>query len=248
MDEFNTVNEVEVGSEALQDTEATDTSEVTEDVAENETTETVVESRPQQTAEENARFAAARREAEAEARAIRAQNDRLLQALNAYGYEGSPEEIADTLLAQTQNISVEEARAVREAEEANNTKLAQMQAENEFYRSKAIQAAMAEDLSKLKSTYPEDKTIQNLKDINDLGQEYFALLGALNDPTLAYDALQIKKNRETKPVPKDIGATNASSGKEKDFYTPDEVDKLTEADYEKNPKLWGVVRKSMLKW
>lgn len=245
MEELNTLTDVEVGSEALQETEAEATSEVTEEV----TTEPVVEpAKPQQTAEENARFAAARREAEAEARAIRAQNDRLLQALNAYGYEGSPEEIADTLLAQTQNISVEEARAVREADEANNAKLAQMQAENEFYRTKAIQAAMAEDLAKLKSTYPEDKTIQNLKDINDLGQEYFALLGALNDPTLAYDALQIKKNRETKPIPKDIGATNASSGKEKDFYTPDEVDKLTEADYEKNPKLWGVVRKSMLKW
>lgn len=35
---------------------------------------------------------------------------------------------------------------------------------------------------------------------------------------------------------------------EKEFYTSDEVDKLTDADYERNPKLWEIVRKSMLKW
>jgi len=246
MEDFNTVNEVEVGSEALQETEAT-TSEVTEVVAENETTQVVEETRPRQSAEENAKFAAARRQAEAEARAIKAQNERLLQALKGYGYEGSPEEIADALIAQQQGISTEEARAQREAIEAENAKYNQLQSEVETYKSLAIEKLKSDDLAKLKSAYPEDKEVQKLKSIDELGDEFFLLLSATKDPELAYDALQAKNARHTKPVPPDIGAVNSSSGKEKDFYTPDEVDKLTDKDYD-NPKIMEIVRKSMLRW
>ena len=38
-----------------------------------------------------------------------------------------------------------------------------------------------------------------------------------------------------------------ASVKEKDFYTPEEVDKLNQNDLD-NPKVWEVVRKSMTKW
>jgi hypothetical protein len=245
MEDFNTVNEVEVGSEALQETEAT-TSEVTETVAENETVQVEPPAKVQ-SAEDNARFAAARREAEQQARALKAQNDRLMQALGQYGYQGSPEEIADALIAQTQGISQEEARAQRDAAEAENARYNQLQSEVETYKSLAIEKLKSDDLAKLKSTYPDDAKVQALKSVDELGNDFFALMSALKDPTLAYDALTIKQTRETKPVPKDIGAINSSSSKEKDFYTPAEVDKLTDKDYD-NPKIMEVVRKSMLKW
>jgi hypothetical protein len=237
MEDF--LNDVDASSEQVvdaQDTEAT-TSEVTEEV----TTEPVVETAKPQSAEENARFAAARREAESQAKALKAQNDRLMQALGQYGYQGSPEDIADALFAQSQGISVEEATAQRQAAEAENAKYQQLESQLETYRPLAIKALMAEDLAKVQTVNPE------VKNLDDLGSDFFALMGALHDPILAYDALQAKKARETKPIPQDIGAVNSSSSKEKDFYTSAEVDRLTDKDME-NPRIREVVRKSMFKW
>ena len=228
--------------------EPLDTAEVTSEVTEptnEETAETVVEeSHPrQQTAEENAIFAEMRRKHDAETQAIKAQNDRLLQALNAYGYDGSPEEIADTLMAQTQNITVEEAKEQREAIERENQQITQLQGENEYFRNIAIEKLKADDLSKIKEAYPEIKA----KHLDELGDDFFKALNATNDPVLAYDVINAKKQRETKPTPPEIGGVNNSSSKEKDFYTSQEVDNLTEKDYS-NPKIMEIVRKSMLKW
>ena len=155
------LNDVDASSEQIVDAqpEAPETSEVAEEV------ESVVEvAKPQQTAEENARFAAARRQAENEANALRAQNDRLMQALGEYGYQGSPEEIADALFAQTQGISVEETTAQRLNAEAENAKVYQLQAEIEAYRQPALKFYMAQDLQKLKSTYPNDEKVQDFPD------------------------------------------------------------------------------------
>lgn len=227
-------------------TEAEVTSEVTEPTNEDNSTveEVVEESHPrQQTAEENAIFAEMRRKHDAETQAIKAQNDRLLSALNAYGYDGSPEEIADTLMAQTQNITVEEAKAQREAIERENQQITQLQGENEFFKNIAIEKMMADDLSKIKEAYPEIK----VKHLDELGDDFFKALNATQDPVLAYDVINAKKQRETKPTPPEIGGVNNSSSKEKDFYTPQEVDNLTDKDYN-NPKIMEIVRKSMLKW
>jgi hypothetical protein len=247
MEDFNTFDDVQETVVESQEPEAT-TSEVTETEETQVETETVVEeTRPRQSAEENAKFAAARRQAEAEARAIKAQNERLLQALAGYGYDGSPEEIADALIAQQQGISKEEARAQREAIEAENAKLIELETQVQTYKSLAIEKLKADDLAKLKSAYPNDQKVQSLKSVDDLGDDFFALMSALRDPTLAYDALMVKRQRETKPVPKDIGAVNSSSAKEKDFYTKEEVDKLPPEAYD-NPKIMEAIRKSMLKW
>lgn len=239
------LNDVDASSEQIVDAqpEAPETSEVAEEV------ESVVEvAKPQQTAEENARFAAARRQAENELRAEREQKELLLNALGQYGYTGSAQEISDNLTAQTQGISPEEAREQRETAAEENAKMYQLQAEIEAYRQPALKFYMAQDLQKLKSTYPNDEKVQALKDISELDNDFFVLMGATKDPILAYDAYQAKKSRETKPVPKDIGAVNSSSSKEKDFYTSAEADKLTSEDYDKDPTLWGKVRKSQYKW
>jgi hypothetical protein len=219
-----------------------------------EPTPTEPPAKVQQSAEDNAKFAAARRESEAKAKqeadraaALEVQNNRLMQALRGYGYEGAPEEIADMLMAQSQGITIEQAKAVRQQQEAEDAKFTQLQTENEFFRSIAKSAAMKEDLATLKSAYPNDAKVQSLKDITELGTDFFGFMSALKDPAKAYDALLIMQGRTTKPVPPDIGAVNSSTGKEKDFYTPDEVDKLTSKDYD-NPKIMERVRQSMLKW
>lgn len=240
MEDYNTFDDVQTDVVDSSDTEAEVTSEVVEDVAE-VTTETEETAKPQQTAEENAKFAEIRRKYEAEQKAIKAQNDRLMQALSQYGYEGSPEDIADALMAQTQGISQEEAKVQREAQERAEAEKMQMQSETEFYKRLAIEKLMADDLKTIQSVYPE------VKSLDTLGEEFFSLLGATRDPILSYEALQAKKAKTQKPIPQEIGAVNSSSSKEKDFYSPAEVDKLTDKDFD-NPKIMEVVRKSMLKW
>lgn len=238
MEDF--LNDVDASQEQAVDVPDTDITDTTET---SEVTEKVEEvAKPQQSAEENSRYAEARRQAEAESKAIKAQNDRLMQALKPFGYEGSPDEIADAIMAQTQGISVEEAQARRETQERAEAERTQMQSETEFYRNIAIQKLMADDLRTLQTVYPE------VKNLEGLGNEFFSLLGATKDPLLAYEAVQAKKAKTSKPVPQEIGAVNSSSSKEKDFYTSSEVDKLTSADYDKNPKLMDIVRNSMLKW
>ena len=89
-----------------------------------------------------------------------------------------------------------------------------------------------------------------MKDLNELGDEFFSTLKALGDerdPVLAYEIVKAKKEATTKKAPPEIGGVNQSSQKEKDFYTPAEVDKLTDKDYD-NPKIMEAVRRSMSKW
>lgn len=67
-----------------------------------------------------------------------------------------------------------------------------------------------------------------------------------------YDVYQ-KMNNKNETIQKEKPASPGSVRdtqiqKEKDFYTPEEVDALTDADYDKNPKLIDIVKKSMLKW
>lgn len=203
--------------------------------------------KPQQSREENSAIAQFRKQAEAKERALQAQNDRLLSALNQFGYEGSPEEIADALMAQTQNITVEEAKAQREATEQENQRLTQLQGENEYFKNIAIEKLMADDLAKIKSTFKDDAKVQGINSLNELGEEFVKALNVTKDPVLAYDVLRAKQARETKPTPPEIGGVNNSESKEKDYYTPEEVDKLTDKDYD-NPKIMERVRQSMQKW
>lgn len=66
-----------------------------------------------------------------------------------------------------------------------------------------------------------------------------------------YDVYQRLNNKEViqKEKPASPGSVRDTQvQEEKDFYTPEEVDALTDADYDKNPKLIDIVKKSMLKW
>jgi len=234
MEDFNAVD---AAQEQVVDVQPeTDTSEViTEEPVKEEPVAKV------QSVEDNAKYAAARREAEKEKAQIQAKTDRLMSALNQYGYQGDPDEIADALLAQTQGISIEEATKQRQAKEAEDAKYQELQSQIEIYRPLAVQKLMADDLARIQIVYPE------VKNLDELGEDFFTLMNELHDPILAYDAAQAKKARETKPIPQNIGAVNSSSSKEKDFYTSQEVDRLTPKELA-NPKIMERIMESMTKW
>lgn len=238
MDE-NTLNDVQ--ETVVESEEVAPASEAPETGVE---TEPVKEEPPAkvQGADENAKYAAARREAETKAKALETQNKRLLDALKGYGYEGSPEEIADNLLAMQKGITPEEAKQQREAEEAKTQEAENTKGELEFYKKLAIEKLMADDLRTLQEVYPE------VKSFDEVGEEFMNLLTATHDPILAYEAVKAKEAKTKKTPPPEMGSVGSTAGKEKDFYTSAEVDKLTASDYDNNPKLYDIVRKSMLKW
>lgn len=241
------INESVIEEVATPDTEAPDEAiEAEPEEPIEESTEEPIEevAKPQQSAEENSKFAEIRRKYESENRKMKAEFDRLLDSLKGYGYEGSPQEIADALYAQNNGVSQEEAKAIREKEESALREKEEMQSEIEMYKSLAIQKLMADDLTAIQKVYPE------VKDLNELGDEFFSTLKALGegrDAVLAYEIVKAKKDATTKKAPPEIGGVNQSSQKEKDFYTPAEVDKLTDKDYD-NPKIMEAVRRSMSKW
>jgi len=112
------------------------------------------------------------------------------------------------------------------------------------YEKEVADNMMREDFEKIKEAYPEVKA----SCVADLGEEYCKLVAMQYDPVVAYEAVRAKALRETKNPPPYIGAVNNTDGEEKDYYSPEEVDKLTREDFRKNPRLLDVVQRSMLKW
>lgn len=246
METYNTFDDVQ--ESVVDSPEVEVTSEVTEESTESVKDPVEEVAKPQQTPEENAKFAEFRRKAEAaerEAYRIKAENERLLGALKGYGYDGSPEEIADLLMAQSTGITQEEAKAQREAEEQRLAQENMSKQELQLYKSMVIEQMKERDLNSIKAAYPDVKASK----IEDLGETFIKIFntGQLS-ATEAFEAARVLEQRNTKPTPPSMGAVNSKGSGDKDFYTPSEVDKLTEADYDRNPKLMEIVRKSMLKW
>ena len=57
-------------------------------------------------------------------------------------------------------------------------------------------------------------------------------------------AAQSRKRAVAPMAPGELG----QAGGEKDFYSPEEVDRLRKEDFERDPQLLKVVERSMTKW
>lgn len=206
-----------------------------------------------QTPEQNAWYAKQRKEAEearAEAERVKRQIERLKTALSKYDYQGDPEDIADTLEAQKQSMTVEELRAQREAEAMrvrelamNDPEIRKIKEERDTFYQMQLEQIRKGDLEKVKKAFPE----VSAKDVSDLGEQFATLRANGIDPVVAYAAIKQAEGANKPKAPPSIGGINETSSREKDYYTPQEVDALSEKDLN-NPKIWEIVRKSMTKW
>lgn len=193
---------------------------------------------PQRDFEKDAAFARMRREAEH----VKKQNEMLAQTLKQYGFKGeTPEDVIDSANAYYLQKPIEEVRQQRLDIEKRQQEETQRQAELDFYRNKEIERLMEDDLKKIQKLDP------SVKSLDELGEDYFNLIQAGVDGEVAFEAVKAKKQRETIIPPAEVGKVNSNSKAEKDYYTPEEVDRLSEKELE-NPKIWEVVRKSMTKW
>jgi hypothetical protein len=99
------------------------------------------------------------------------------------------------------------------------------------------------DLSEIKKSFP-DVTAQNIR---ELGGQYWALRRSGVSNLVAYGAVRQAQDAARTAGPPDIGAVSRAGGAQKDFYTPQEVDRLT-AGQLGDPGVLRAVQTSMTKW
>lgn len=209
-----------------------------ENNVQNQQTEPIKLPTQQRDFEKDAAFAKIRREAEQ----AKKQNEMLARTLQQFGFKGNtPEEVIDAANAHYLQKPVEEVRQQRVEAEKKQQEEAQRQAELEFYRNREIERLMHDDLNRIQKLDP------TVKSLDELGDDYFNLIQAGVDAEIAFGVIQQKKQRETKIPPAEIGKVNSNTKAEKDYYSPEEVDRLTEKELD-DPKIWETVRKSMTKW
>lgn len=240
----------------------------------NEVVETEVEqevAEPAQTPEQNEQFKKMRLRAEAEAREkVAREAQEQIDAEYAALYRGHINEFTQKPIlskadheeyvrmasiaeeAKQRGISFEEQQAYveklrtqlkQEILSSDPDIVTQKQRLSELEAEKQ-EATFKSDLEAIKKSYPDEKAASIL----DLGEDFLALMSTGRISALAaYEVLRKEKEKNVK-VPVSTGDIKTTATEEKDFYTPEEVDKFTSEDYDKDPKLMGRVRTSMLKW
>jgi len=109
---------------------------------------------------------------EEQKRIMETQYGRLQGVLGEFGYEGSPEEIADLIEAQNRQISPEQVRAEREAEEArfqqaleNHPIIQQTKRMMEQQEAERVQNLFKSELADIQKLNPSIKSLEDLKNI-----------------------------------------------------------------------------------
>ena len=153
--------------------EVVETSEQTQEVAEPETQvevpaeETKVESRDY---EKDAAFAKMRRSMEQyqkDFEAMKAEKERLANALGWYGFKGTTDEIEDQAKAHYTGRSIEEVRQERIAEAQKIAEENSLKEQLKYYKEKELQDKMDRDLAEIQKLNPL------IKSFDDLPEKYF---------------------------------------------------------------------------
>lgn len=188
--------------------------------------------------EADSRFAEMRRENER----IKAEQENMLNTFKNLGFHGSnTDEIYDAVNAHLTGRDVSEIRQERISRQQEEQKSNAVMQELETLRQRERERVFADDLKTIQGLDPK------VKDLKELGEEFWKLKAAGVDTVIAFNAVNTKKQSEKVTPPPVMGKVNSSTTAQKDFYTPEEVDRLTEADLD-NPKVMETVMKSMPKW
>ena len=187
----------EILSEEIQEVaepveEVVETSEQTQEVAEPETQnekpieETKTESRDY---EKDAAFANMRRrmeQSQKEFEAMKAEKERLANALGWYGFKGTTDEIEDQAKAHYTGRSIEEIRQERIAEAQKIAEENSLKEQLKYYQEKEVKERMNRDLEDIQKLNPAIRTF------DDLPKEYFDLVSKGIEGTRAYKLLEVE--------------------------------------------------------
>lgn len=182
--------------------EMQEVAEPAEEVVEtNETTQEVVEPEPQNEKpieetktesrdyEKDAAFAKMRRSMEQyqkDFEAMKAEKERLTNALGWFGFKGNTDEIEDQAKAHYTGRSIEEVRQERIAEAQKIAEENSLKEQLKYYQEKEVKERMDKDLADIQKLNPSIQSFENLP------KEYFDLVSKGIDGTRAYKLLEIE--------------------------------------------------------
>lgn len=163
----------------------------------------------------------------------------------------SPEELSGMLLSQSQTYADDEYAAYENErmdylEQIIESHPKMQWAHDARERAEDVirEGIFKSDLDEIKSAFPDIKA----DSVFDLGDDFVALMQTGKvEPVAAYAACLQMQSLGKKEKPASMGGVKSSSAAEKDYYSPDEVDRLPKSAYD-NPKVMDRIRRSMPKW
>ena len=200
--------------------------------------------------ERDSAFAAMRRRADAQKK----ENERLKQILEGYqksfadmgqGAAGNENPETAQRRASLLGVSLPEYQSLSGQARDRAMEHTKMQLELEVLRNEKIDRTFDDDLRAVKAAYPEVKA----KSIYDLGSKFYSImkLGDLS-AVEAYEVVQKLEAKSKVQPPPSIGSVReGASASGKNFYSSDDVDRLSERELD-DPKILERVFKSMTKW
>ena len=174
-------------------------------------------------------------------KALEKANKQMREALSRYFEGETDEELSINALAYAEQRDPEEYRDEYERRE----ELESLQEENEDLKAQLLTAQaermMREDLAVIQEINPD------IKSLDDVGESFLKmrLEGGLSVKE-AYYACKAMELQEKVIAPDAIGRVS-DNRTERDYYTPKEVDALTDEELD-DPDVWAKVMKSMERW
>ena len=191
--------------------------------------------------EADSAFAELRRRAE-EAERQRAeyetQNQQMIEALGLYFDGDNATDLAIAARANAKQISPEEERAQYEAEQMRLTMSEENKRLQEENLALRVEQMMSRDLSKIQEIDPDVKSLE------DLGETFANYIRAGLSSVEAYYAVKAREAKEKVVPPKTVGKVTTTKG-ESSYFTPDEVEAMSDEEIDKN---FDAILSSMKQW
>ncbi len=118
-----------------------------------------------------------------------------------------------------------------------------LQEEKLRYRRLAHLRVLGEDLMRIQNAFPQREVLS----LEELGEAFFDLREAGIDPVTACAAVWQSQGSHTDNLPPQMGSMHHTEQGTKDYYTPNEVDRLTKHEL-MDPRVMAAVEYSMTKW
>ena len=146
-------------------------------------------------------------------------------------------------MRKREQLAMEKSREAENENESLRERISAMEDEAKELKSFRARALIGDDLKMIKEKYPDF-----CADIDSLPEDYIRIMatGAV-DALTAAEIVEAKRKKAGLIAPESIGALGGGTP-DKEYYTPDEVDKISRRELRKNPGLMKKIQNSMTKW
>lgn len=138
---------------------------------------------------------------------------------------------------QYQQIMQEAAQRVKQSD----PEFLRMQAQVRQMQQHQMEETFSRDIAAIKAKYPDEQA----NSVLELGDDFMQIMSTGQLPAIvAYEAIRAKRNAGRQQPPS-MGAVATGGKEEKKYFTPDDIDRMTPAEIEKN---LDAINASMRRW